>query len=647
MIRLALSELRRYRLPMQRIALVFLVLLPSLYGGLYLWSNWDPYGHLGDIKVAVVNEDRPVTVEGQDKPVAAGDQVVDELKADPIVDWTTTDAEDAAAGLSDGTYLMTITIPADFTAKLASVSSGDPQTAELVLHQDGANGFIIGVAARGLSIELQERINAAATAAYFTVVFQQLGELRSGLSTAADGAHQLEDGLATAHDGSGTLAAGLVTARDAVTQLTDGANQVADGNQQIADLVDPVADRLIPAIPPVADAATRLTDSAAQLAGVVSDTQDGIAARTGGVLGRLNDLVAATDPTDPHYNDLVAARDAANYANDRANEVSTFTHEVTTAAQDVAGRAAAIDAQVPAIQQELRQGQADIDRLASGSRQVADGLAELGTGLDTAVGGANQLSDGTGQLLTGATTLADGLDSAVGQIPDLGQADPEGTAQQVASPTSIRTDAVNTAEFYGEGLAPFFFGIALCVFGVAGFTVLRPINPRGLASRARPVTVALAGYLPVASIGVSGGLVLTAIVGFGLGLDARSWPATLGLVVVASLAFTAIAHALRTAFGVVGSAVALVLLMLQLTSCAGIYPRQTLPAAFQVIHPLLPMTYVVDGLRITMTGGPGDRLLRDFLVVGGFLVLGVAAGIAAVAWRRRWTITQLKPVLGE
>ncbi len=111
MIRLALSELRRYRLPMQRIALVFLVLLPSLYGGLYLWSNWDPYGHLGDIKVAVVNEDRPVTVEGQDKPVAAGDQVVDELKADPIVDWTTTDAEDAAAGLSDGTYLMTITIP--------------------------------------------------------------------------------------------------------------------------------------------------------------------------------------------------------------------------------------------------------------------------------------------------------------------------------------------------------------------------------------------------------------------------------------------------------------------------------------------------------------------------------------------------------
>ncbi|MEV7974223.1 YhgE/Pip domain-containing protein [Cellulomonas sp. NPDC089187] len=643
MIRLALSELRRYRLPVQRIALAFLVLLPSLYGGLYLWSNWDPYGNLGDIKVAVVNEDEAVQVEGQDAPVRAGDQVVDELEADPIVDWTPTDADDAATGLADGTYLMSITIPADFTARLASVQNDDPQTAEIVLHRDGANGFIVGVAARGLSIELQEKINAAATAAYFTVVFQQLGELRSGLATAADGAHQLEDGLSTAHDGAGTLADGLGTARSGVTQLTDGANQVADGNRQIADLVDPIADELIPAIPPVADAAANLTSATAQLTSVVADAQDGIATRTGSVLDQLNALVAA----NPGDQALVAARDAAALANERAGQITEVTTGVNAAAQDIASRAAAVDAQVPAIQQQLRQGRSDIDRLASGSRQVADGLTELGTGLDTAVSGAQQLNDGTGQLLTGATTLADGLDSAVNQIPDLGQDDPEGTADQVANPTTIRTEAENDAEFYGEGLAPFFFGIALCVFGVAGFTVLRPINPRGLASRARPITVALAGFLPVAVIGVAGGWVLTGIVGVGLGLDARSWPATLGLVTVGSLAFTAIAHALRTAFGVVGSAVALVLLMVQLTSCAGIYPVQTLPAPFQAVHPLLPMTYVVDGLRIAMTGGPGDRLLRDFLVVGGIGLLGVAAGIAAAAWRRRWALAQLKPVLGE
>lgn len=43
--RLAALELRRFgrgRLP--RAALASLLLLPLLYGALYLWSFWDPYG---------------------------------------------------------------------------------------------------------------------------------------------------------------------------------------------------------------------------------------------------------------------------------------------------------------------------------------------------------------------------------------------------------------------------------------------------------------------------------------------------------------------------------------------------------------------------------------------------------------------------
>lgn len=37
--------------------------------------------------------------------------------------------------------------------------------------------------------------------------------------------------------------------------------------------------------------------------------------------------------------------------------------------------------------------------------------------------------------------------------------------------------------------------------------------------------------------------------------------------------------------------------MLQLTSAGGTYPVQTSPGFFGAIHPYLPMTYVVDGLR--------------------------------------------------
>jgi ABC-type Na+ transport system ATPase subunit NatA len=71
---------------------------PVVYGALYLWSTWDPYGKLDQVPVAVVNEDVPVTgPDGQ--PVDAGDRLVAELQDDPIFDWQFVDATTAADGL--------------------------------------------------------------------------------------------------------------------------------------------------------------------------------------------------------------------------------------------------------------------------------------------------------------------------------------------------------------------------------------------------------------------------------------------------------------------------------------------------------------------------------------------------------------------
>ena len=41
---LARYELKRFRGPLPRLALVFILLIPLLYGCIYLAGNWDPYG---------------------------------------------------------------------------------------------------------------------------------------------------------------------------------------------------------------------------------------------------------------------------------------------------------------------------------------------------------------------------------------------------------------------------------------------------------------------------------------------------------------------------------------------------------------------------------------------------------------------------
>lgn len=73
---LAALELRRFgRGTLPRAALVALLLLPLLYGALYLWSFWDPYGRLDKIPVALVNDDQGATADG--KKVAAGDSITE------------------------------------------------------------------------------------------------------------------------------------------------------------------------------------------------------------------------------------------------------------------------------------------------------------------------------------------------------------------------------------------------------------------------------------------------------------------------------------------------------------------------------------------------------------------------------------------
>ncbi|WP_279234245.1 YhgE/Pip family protein [Oenococcus oeni] len=76
-------------------------------------------------------------------------------------------------------------------------------------------------------------------------------------------------------------------------------------------------------------------------------------------------------------------------------------------------------------------------------------------------------------------------------------------------------------------------------------------------------------------------------------------------------------------FGHVGSAVALVLLVLQLSGSAGTYPIQLSNAFFEAIHPYLPMTYTVEALRktISLNGNPAFDLI--LLLIFGLVSLAL------------------------
>lgn len=640
--RLAWFEIKRFRTPLQRLALTFIVLVPLLYGGLYLWSNWDPYGKLDQIPVAVVNEDQPVTVNGQ--TVNAGKLFTDELRKDPIFDWHFVDRDEAARGVRATDYYFEISVPSDFSRKLASGANDKPERARMLITLDDAGGYIVGKMAQTVQSELENKISAAAVSAYFQSVFDDLEQLRTGIDQAVDGAGQLRDGAASAEKGSADLASGIGELKAGADKLAPGAQQVSDGVSAIADVVVPAANTIADRLPSFTQTAATAASAADSLAGTAATAADTVAGGTDSVQSRVTELGEAHPELqdDPAYQELVRVTGtAAGYA----NQVSTSANTVKTATATVNGHAQQLAEDAPALQQEVRGAATKISALDAGAKEVASGAAKLDTGLGTAATGATSLHDGIAKLSSGASTLADGLAEAEGRIPVLSDDQKKSNAATLASPVDVATENLHPAVTYGRGLTPFFFAIALVVFGITAFLILRPVSTRALASRAGHLTVALAGWLPPAIACAVGGLVLFVVLDVFLGLDPVHTWGMIGLVVLAALAFTAIAHLLRTWLGGVASAVILVLLLLQLTTSAGTYPYETLPGFFRALHPLLPMTYFVDGLRVTITGGNGDHLLRSVLVLGGFLVVSLALTTLVVRRKREWTIGKLKPDL--
>lgn len=222
-LKLGLLELRRYRRgDLGRAAIVALVLLPLLYGTVYLVAFWNPYQNISDLPAAIVNQDVPATVQGQQ--IAIGDQLSKTLQASQSFQWEQTDEQAAIEGLQNGDYFYVLTIPSNFSASIASLSTVSPKLGVLTLRTNDANSYITSLIGKDVSSQLQVQL-AQSVIQNFT-------------DTSLNGIIQIRENLTKAASGSAELANGTKTLKGGSAQLSDGAQQVAAGNAILAGYAD-------------------------------------------------------------------------------------------------------------------------------------------------------------------------------------------------------------------------------------------------------------------------------------------------------------------------------------------------------------------------------------------------------------------------
>ncbi|CAM5529809.1 hypothetical protein SALBM311S_11011 [Streptomyces alboniger] len=688
--RLAALELRRFgRGKLPRAALVALLVLPLLYGALYLWSFWDPYGRLDRIPVALVNDDRGATADGT--KLRAGEDITEGLRDSDTFEWHEVGAAEARAGVEDGRYYLSLTMPADFSRRIASSSGGSPETGALQVRTNDANNYIVGQISRTVFSEVRTAASTKASRSFLDRIFISFSDIHGETVKAAKGAHDLEggigkaekgskdlaDGLKDAKKGSGKLSKGLTRLTTGAGDLEDGSRKVAEGTRTLAARVDDVADKVGPFLEDnektIGDTAQLVADSAGTIrhnldtlvktaptaakgAHSASDTLDGVY-RT-----RCEDPVLPDAACADLKKARQAAVDVARVADD-LNALIADQNGDLKKLDDHLGtlqeQAQALADRAPHLSEDVDDAVSKINKLNEGAGKVAAGAKDLHKGLGTAETGASDLDSGVGDLRTGAEDLnggmyklvdgsrklSDGLHEGAEQIPDYDKRDRDRRTGVMADPVQLVSRDLHKAPNYGTGFAPYFIPLSLWVGAMVAYMLITPMNRRALAAGAPAWRIALAGWLPVVAIGVLQTVALMSVLHWAIGLEMARAAGTVGFLFLVTACFAAIIQWLNARFGAAGRILVLALLMLQLTSAGGTYPVQTSPGFFNALHPFLPMSHVVEALRRLITGGGLGPVWQGCAVLAAFTA--GALTLTALSARRRqvWTLDRLHPEL--
>jgi putative membrane protein len=689
--RLAALELRRFgRGKLPRAALVAILLLPLLYGALYLWSFWDPYSRLDRLPVALVNEDKGATADG--KRIDAGEELAKGLRESAVFEWHEVSDAEARQGVEDGRYYLSLTMPEDFSARIASSSGDAPETGALRVRTNDANNYIVGQISRSVFSEVRTAASTKSSRTFLDKIFISFSDIHDATEKAAKGANDLKDGvgeakkgsksladnLTKAKDGTAELAAGLKKIDSAAGELKTGSRKVADGTQQLADRVNGVAPKVRPYLrdngKQIGDAARLVADSskgARNSLETIVKLGPGTRAGAHKAADDLTALYAKRCEGEPVEDEVLCTE--LKKAKVAATDVSVIADDIAVLAQDSGGdlkkldthladlqkKAEALARRAPTLSEDVDYAIARINELNSGAARVASGMAQLHAGITKSKDGAVAIDSGTGKLKKGANDLdgglfkiadgsvelASGLDKGVAKIPDYDKQDRDRRTEVMADPVKLASQSMHKAANYGTGFAPYFIPLSLWVGAMVAYMLIQPMNRRALAAGASAWRIAFAGWLPVAAIGLLQVGALMAVLHWGLGLRMARAAGTVAFLALVTCCFAAIIQWLNARFGAAGRILVLALLMLQLTSAGGTYPVQTSPGFFNAIHPFLPMTYVVEALRRLITGGGLDPVWQGCAVLAAFTVGALALTALSARRKQVWTFDRLHPEL--
>lgn len=202
-------------------------------------------------------------------------------------------------------------------------------------------------------------------------------------------------------------------------------------------------------------------------------------------------------------------------------------------------------------------------------------------------------------------------------LAQLSMVNETGVEDYFYSPVDLDRQEINSVDNYGSEVSPFYIVLSIwvgCIISVA------LIKTRYLGqSIYNPLELYFGRMGLFLMIGLLQSTV-TLIGSFILGIQMENPGMFILFTYLITIVFMTLIYSLVSLFGNGGKAIAIILLVFQISSTNGIYPVYVMNSFLQSISPYLPMTYGIELLRNALLGMYWPNVMPSIYVLIGILI---------------------------
>lgn len=207
---------------------------------------------------------------------------------------------------------------------------------------------------------------------------------------------------------------------------------------------------------------------------------------------------------------------------------------------------------------------------------------------------------------------------------------PQALGDYISSPAKTVETRLFPVDTYGSGMTPFYSSLAFWVGGIILVAVMRTdlkTKEQKRLHRVNQTQMFFGRYLIFFMLGQIQALIISLGDLFFLKIQCENPALFIISSLISSFVYTLLIYSLTITFSVIGKALAVIILVIQIAGSGGTFPIEVLPGPFQAVSPFLPFKYGINMLREAVAGVDAGAYVNDLLMLLLFVPAALLLGL--------------------